>query len=314
MKHWQKILTICVAALALVSCAALDAAQRKAIFRVEPAQASWAREAPERADAFDLNVTGSESVRAWYVPTEAANAAQAPTVLYLHGARWNLNGSVFRIDRYNAMGFNVLAIDYRGFGESTQRLPSEESAAEDALAAFEELKRRQPNVAKRFVYGHSLGGAIAIDLATRPQTQNQFAGLIVESTFTSIGEMVRQFRWGWVPGLTWFVTQDFDSIDKVRRLNKPVLFIHGSEDRLIPASMSRKLFDAAQQVPVSARKLLIVEGGSHSGFGTIGNDEYRRTVNAFVKAAQTAKQAPRAAPQYDKDRPNGMPATAYSMR
>jgi uncharacterized protein len=291
MKTWKKLAAGFATVIALVSCSALDQVQRQAIFSVERGSSRWFEQAPERAEMFDLTVSGGEKVHAWYVPTAAIDPAKAPTVLYLHGARWNLNGSVFRIDRYNDMGFNVLAIDYRGFGKSTARLPSEQSATEDALAGFAELERRQPNVDKRFVYGHSLGGAIAIDLATRPETQGRVAGLITEATFTSIGEVVRQLRYGWVPGLPWLVTQRFDSIDKVRKLNIPTLFVHGSRDRFIPPTMSQALFDAAAQVPQASRRLLIVEGGNHSGYSTIGSDTYRDAVEAFVKTAQTVSAA-----------------------
>jgi uncharacterized protein len=287
MKHWKSLLAALLALLTIAGCASLDTAQRKAIFRVEEGAPRWSREAPAGTQAFDLKL-GNETVRTWYLP---AAAADAPTLLYLHGARWNLNGSVFRIERWQQMGFNVLAIDYRGFGESSPRVPSEESAYEDARLAFEELKRREPRVNQRYVYGHSLGGAIAIDLATRKDTQNQFAGLIVEASFTRIADLVREFKWGWVPGLSLLITQDFDSLAKVRELTKPVLFIHGTRDGVVPYRMSEQLYAAAQKVPTSARQLFIVDGGNHTGFSTMGNAEYRATVERFVSAARQARAA-----------------------
>src|SRR5690606_38613829 len=133
------------------------------IFSPEESQRWW-REAPEGTEIFDMELPKGDVVRTWYW---AQPKPDAPTVLYLHGARWNLHGSVFRMERWMDMGFSVLAIDYRGFGESTQLLPSEDSARQDALAALEELVRRQPDPKRRFLYGHSLGGAIAIDVAAR---------------------------------------------------------------------------------------------------------------------------------------------------
>jgi fermentation-respiration switch protein FrsA (DUF1100 family) len=285
MKHLRVLLAALVAVLVIGGCASLDTAQRKAIFRVEEGAPRWSREAPAGTEVFDLKL-GSETVRTWYLP---AAAPSAPTLLYLHGARWNLNGSVFRIERWQQMGFNVLAIDYRGFGASSPRVPSEESAYEDARLAFEELKRREPRADQRYVYGHSLGGAIAIDLATRKDTQGQFAGLIVEASFTRIADLVREFKWGWVPGLSLLITQDFDSLAKVRDLAKPVLFIHGTRDGVIPYRMSEQLYAAAQKAPASARQLLIVEGGNHSGFSTMGNAEYRATVERFISATQQVR-------------------------
>lgn len=285
MKHLRILLAALAAVLVIGGCASLDTAQRKAIFRVEEGAPRWSREAPAGTEVFDLKL-GSETVRTWYLP---AAQAGAPTLLYLHGARWNLNGSVFRIERWQQMGFNVLAIDYRGFGASSPRVPSEESAYEDARLAFEELKRREPRADQRYVYGHSLGGAIAIDLATRKDTQGQFAGLIVEASFTRIADLVREFKWGWVPGLSLLITQDFDSLAKVRDLAKPVLFIHGTRDGVIPYRMSEQLYAAAQKAPAAARQLLIVEGGNHSGFSTMGNAEYRASVQRFISATQQVR-------------------------
>ncbi len=285
MKPLRILLAALVAVLTIAGCASLDTAQRKAIFRVEEGAPRWSREAPAGTEVFDLKL-GGETVRAWYLP---AARAGAPTLLYLHGARWNLNGSVFRIERWQQMGFNVLAIDYRGFGASSPRVPSEASAYEDARRAFEELKRREPRAEQRYVYGHSLGGAIAIDLATRRETQGEFAGLIVEASFTRIADLVREFKWGWVPGLSLLITQDFDSLAKVRELTKPVLFIHGTLDGVVPYRMSEQLYAAAQKVPDTARQLLIVDGGNHSGFATMGNTQYRSTVERFISAAQQAR-------------------------
>ena len=150
-------------------------------------------------------------------------------LLYLHGARWNVAGSSPRIRRLHELGFSVLAIDYRGFGKSSAGLPSEESAAEDARAGWDWLGRHAPG-RPRFIFGHSLGGAIAIDLARSVQDE---AGVMVEATFTSIPDVVRSFRWGWLP-VGPLITQRFASIDKVAGIGSPLLVVHGSADPLIP--------------------------------------------------------------------------------
>jgi dienelactone hydrolase len=167
-------------------------------------------------------------------------------VLYLHGARWNLNGSVFRMSRWVDLGFNVLAVDYRGFGKSTELLPSEETAYADARVALDELKRREPDPSRRFIYGHSLGGALAIDLAAGPlkQAQNEVGGIIIESTFTSIPAVVRAMKYGWVPGIELAVTQPFDSATKIGKVETPLLIIHGTSDGIVPHAMADELFAA----------------------------------------------------------------------
>lgn len=263
----------------VVSCTQLDAWQRQTIFSPEADQQRWWRNPPDGTEIFDLTLDNGDHVRTWYWQHPNSDA---PAVLYLHGSRWNLNGSVFRMQRWMDMGYSILAIDYRGFGESTPRLPSEASASEDAAAALHELERRQPNPAKRFVYGHSLGGAIAIDLAVRPDNP-PFAGLIVESSFTSTRAMLRTLEWGSLPGASLLVTQRFASEQKLADLTSPMLLIHGTADQVIPHTMSDDLFAAAVQVPEDMKRLVKIEGGSHSG--SVRGIDYASAVTQFIRDA-----------------------------
>jgi pimeloyl-ACP methyl ester carboxylesterase len=209
-------------------------------------------------------------------------------VLYLHGARWSLGGNLFRIARWQRMGFNVLAIDYRGFGRSDGELPSEAQAYADAQAAWEALRRREPDPARRFVFGHSLGGAVAIDLATRSP---DMAGLVVESSFTSIRDMAEMTKYGYLPvGL--ILTQRFDSLAKVPKLAVPVLFIHGAEDRWVPPAMSERLHAAAP----APKRLVLVPGGGHSNVSAVAFEQYRREVLDFAASAGRVAVAGNPAP------------------
>jgi pimeloyl-ACP methyl ester carboxylesterase len=278
-KRLHLFASLLAAALAVTGCATLDTWQRKAIFQHEASVRHADLGPPAHAEAFDLQLRNGDTVHAWYLPAEDADA---PTVLYLHGARRNLNGSMNRIDRLRSLGFNVLAIDYRGFGRSTPMLPSEASSIEDARAAWAELQRRQPDPGRRFVYGYSLGGAIAIALAGETEG---VTGVMVESTFTSIPDLVRQTRWRWVPFVSLAVTQDFDSIGRVRRVSEPLLFIHGTRDGVIPHTMSDELAAAAARVPVELRRVVKIEGASHRGAPYVGADSFDAAVREFVRAA-----------------------------
>lgn len=270
---------IAVAGL-VAGCASLDDWQRKAIFQNESAE-RWAQfGTPADAEPFDLALANGERVHAWYLP--AASVDQAPTVLFLHGARRNLNGSVPRIERLRAVGFNVLAIDYRGFGKSSARVPSEGSAIEDTRLAFEELKRREPDASRRFVYGYSLGGALAIELAAR---ENGIAGVIIEASFTSIAGLVSESKWGWVPGTSLLVTQDFDSLARIAQVEEPLLFLHGVNDGVVPHQMSDRLAAAAIRVPDGLKRVVKVEGAGHRGVQSVGGQHYDETVRAFAQAA-----------------------------
>ena len=165
-------------------------------------------------------------------------------MLYLHGSRWDLTGQLFRIEQVHALGFSVLAIDYRGFGKSSGELPSEATVYEDAEIAWERFVTLQPDPTKRFIYGHSLGGAVAIDLAarlseqTRPGSAVPARGLIVESTFTTLGDIARSLTVSWLPVET-LLTQKFDSLKKITHVRLPVLIVHGVDDRMVPSRFSQ---------------------------------------------------------------------------
>jgi alpha-beta hydrolase superfamily lysophospholipase len=285
-------------ALSVVGCTQLDVWQRQAIFSVESESQRWWSEPPTGTESFELDMAGGERVHAWYWQHPDP---QAPTVLYLHGARWNLNGSAFRMSGWTRMGYSVLAIDYRGFGQSTPRLPSEDSAVEDASAALRELARRQPDPARRFVYGHSLGGAIAINLAARPDMP-AFAGLIVESSFTSVAAMLRTLKWGKLPGASLLVTQPFASVEKLATLSTPMLFLHGTADRVVPHTMSDELFAAAVKVPDNLKRVVKLEGASHSGAIRSG-EAYESAVRDFIRDA--ARAYPNAAAEHRAAHPAG---------
>lgn len=285
-------LTLLLSALAIgggaVGCASLDEWQRQAIFDPRNGNQRWFSEPLPGTEEFDVKLANGHQLHFWYVPQE--DAKRAPTVLYLHGARWNLNGSVFRMSRWADLGFNVLAVDYRGFGKSTELLPSEETAYEDARVALEELKRRQPDPSRRFIYGHSLGGALAIDLAAGPlrNAKNEVGGIIIESTFTSIPAVLRGMKYGWVPGIGLVVTQPFDSANKIGKVETPLLIIHGTADGVVPHAMADELYEAAAS---KVKKVIKIEGGTHSGASRVGGAAYRDAVLDFVRrSSQSAAE------------------------
>ena len=259
-----------LAAAALGGCLSLDERQRQWIF--QPAREAWwgagAMDGMEPLSiAFASQETGREArLAALWLP---AARADAPLLLYLHGARWDLSGSARRMERMRELGFSVLGIDYRGFGKSSDELPSERMAYEDARAAWRWLAERHPG-APRYIFGHSLGAAVAVDLASEAPDA---AGLIVEGGFTSIPDVYASMRWGWLP-LGGLITQRFDAARKIARLRAPLLAVHGSDDRLIPPALGRALFERA---PVPKR-FVLVAGGSHHNTNALAMDDYRSAL------------------------------------
>jgi len=253
-----------------VGCATLDAKQREWIF--QPSDRSWGG-APSTEGMQDVwiefasDASGkAERLHGLWLPHTQAGA---PVLLYLHGARWNVAGSSGRIRRMQELGFSVLAIDYRGFGRSSAGLPSEATAAEDARAAWNWLAEQHPDK-PRYIFGHSLGGAIAIDLARQVPDEK---GTIVEGTFTSIPDVVSTFKWGWLP-VSALITQRFESIRKVAEIGSPLLVVHGSDDSLIRPTLGRQLYEAARE----PKQFVLVEGGSHHNTNSVGQRQYREAV------------------------------------
>jgi len=275
MKRTPALISLALAIAVLAGCATLDAKQREWIF--QPSDRSWGG-APSTEGMEDVwidfqsDTSGkAERLHGLWLPHERKDT---PVLLYLHGARWNVAGSSNRIRRMQELGFSVLAIDYRGFGRSSAGLPSEASAAEDARAAWAWLAQHKPNK-PRYIFGHSLGGAIAIDLARQVQDEQ---GTIVEGTFTSIPEVVSTFKWGWLP-VSGLITQRFESVRKVAEIGSPLLVVHGSEDSLIRPSLGRKLYEAAAE----PKRFVLVEGGSHHNTNAVGQGLYREAMVALFK-------------------------------
>jgi pimeloyl-ACP methyl ester carboxylesterase len=210
----------------------------------------------------------------WWLP---ADTADAPTLLYLHGNDKNISASIDldRAARLRGMGFNLLMVDYRGYGKSTGGSPSETKVYEDAEASWKYLiKQRACDPKRTFIYGHSLGGAIAIDLATH---HPEAAGLIAESNFTNMADM-GQRQYPYLPAQQ-LLNQRFDSMAKISSLKIPLLLIHGTWDRLVPYQMSQRLFDSAPQ----PKSLVLIEGGEHGNDAIIAPLEYRAAVSEFVQ-------------------------------
>ena len=172
----SRLLAVAATLLGLAAgCSTLEY-ERQLTFRPSKDVAGWFAGIPAGAREVFVPVgdpTKREKMAAWWWPAEDANA---PAVLYLHGARWNLTGQTRRIEQLHRFGFSVFAIDYRGFGKSDGDLPSEASVYEDAQAAWRWVGLRRLIPRARFIYGHSLGGAVAIDLAAWLSADGEPAG------------------------------------------------------------------------------------------------------------------------------------------
>ncbi len=218
-------------------------------------------------DIIKIPVTPTEQISALYLP----NARSTYTLLYIHGNAEDLGDIRPHLDRLQRWGFNIFAYDYRGYGTS-QGKPSESNAYQDVNAAYTYLTNQLKIPADRIIiYGRSVGGGSATELATRYPV----AGLILESTFTSAFRVVLPFA------LLPF--DKFTNLDKLSKIHCPVLVMHGAADTIIPVHHGRSLYAAASEPKLS----LWVADAGHNDLTAVAGDRYRQALLSFQQLLKT---------------------------
>jgi alpha-beta hydrolase superfamily lysophospholipase len=228
----------------------------------------------------EKNANPEEKIHGWWIP---ATSQEKGVVLYFHGAGRNLSAYRGNLKSLHQMGFSVFAIDYRGYGMSQGNFPSEVQIYEDAQLAWNYLtqQRRIPNH-RIYLFGVSLGGAIAIDLAQR---HSDAAALIVVGSFTSMGEQVAKLGF-WMFPIDLILTQKFSSLEKIKTIQMPVLIAHGTADDYIPSWMSQKMYDAAPK----PKQLLLIPGIDHGKIGAlIAGEEFNSAMQQLQAEASEKK-------------------------
>jgi len=248
----------------------------------------------------DVNFTAADGTKlhGWFLP-----AKQKPpigTVLHLHGNAGNITGHYRFIDWMPARGLNVLTFDYRGYGRS-EGMVTREGTLSDGLAALDYLRSRKDVDPNRIVlFGQSLGGALAAEVAAQRRTQVR--AVVIDSAFSSYREIVRHHvnskpllavaAW-WYP---FMVPPGLDPIDAVAKISPtPLLFMHGKNDAIVPWTMSNDLYRAARE----PKQIWIAEGMDHTQVWADQKDEARRRFMEICDSAlspanrSTAPSGPR---------------------
>ena len=274
---WARLLLVGLLVGQLAGCAWLDERQRMMALRPSPTQAGQVASAATlfrpQDQRYALPAAG-EMVAIWWLPHADP---QAPALLYLHGTFRNLYQNLSKIDALRNAGYSVMAVDYRGWGDSTALVPSEASINADALLAWGEFQRRQSDPRKRVIFGHSMGGAVAVTLASGLHGGKDYAALVLESTFTRMPDVAAAAGfWGRIAAAT--TTLEFDSLSRIARIDAPILMLHGDVDRTVPIALGRRLHEAA---PAGAR-WIAVPGGSHSRLHSEAPDIYQQALRELL--------------------------------
>lgn len=269
-----------LAAAMLSGCAWWEVKQRQLALRptpgAPPAGVAW-----QPGDSrYTVQVPASdgapatESLSLWWLPHADP---QAPALLYLHGTFRNLGQNLPKIDALREAGFAVLAVDYRGWGESAPIVPTEASINADAAVAWAELQQHQPQAGRRVIFGHSMGGAVAVALASGLVHGRDYGALILESTFTRMPDVAAAAGfWGRLAAS--ITSLEFDALSRIGRVDAPVLMLHGTADRTVPVQLGRRLRDAARP----GVQWVEVHEGTHSRLHSEAPALYRQVLQALM--------------------------------
>lgn len=207
----------------------------------------------------------------WYVPGEA----DRPLVVFFHGNAANISHRVPNIEYLHRLGLPVFIFDYRGFGASKGRALAEEDLYRDARGALDYLRIRGWSAERMIFFGRSMGAAVALQMAL----EDPPAGVILEAPFTSLRAIARELGpvayglFGW-----WTIGEQFDNLQKVTLLSRPLLILHGDQDQIVPQEMSQQLFASAHQ----PKTLVLIAGARHSDAFQVEGADYLMAWRGFI--------------------------------
>jgi hypothetical protein len=219
----------------------------------------------------DVHFTASDGVRlhGWYIPSAGAKA----TLLWFHGNAGNITHRLGNIEMLKPLNLNIFIFDYRGYGKSEGE-PGEKGIYSDSQAAYDWLvKVKNILPGEIILFGRSLGGICAVEVASG----NPAAGLILESVFPSAGKMAEKIFP--VLPLGGAIKSRFDAISKVPDLKLPKLFIHGTQDEIVPYKLGRELFSVA----ADPKEFYDIQGAGHNDTFLIGGAGYFNALGQFIK-------------------------------
>ena len=239
----------------------------------------------------EIHLESADGVRlhAFYLPRPGTDRV----VLFLHGNAGNASYRLWDAKRMASLGSNVFLLSYRGYGKSGGS-PSEQGVYLDALAALDYVESSLGFPKDRtIVFGRSIGAAVAVENA-----QNQpFAGIILVTPFSSGKDMASHVSFSRLAWLAWLAGNPFNSIDKIRHVIAPILFIHGDADDIVPIELSRKLFEVCP----SPKTFRVAPGAGHNDLVEMAGDSYWEWIKQFINSVAPIGSDLQASSQSDLD-------------
>lgn len=208
------------------------------------------------------------ALHGWLIPHPEARF----TLLHFHGNAGNISHRLHLYEQWHRMGLSVFAISYRGYGKS-EGTPSEAGFYSDARAAWRELIKRQKIPSSQIIIvGRSLGCAVAAKLATETKP----AALVLETPFTNIPDMATE-HYPWIVPIRFLTQTRFDTLDLISRVNTPTLVMSAENDEIVPVTMSKKIYAAANEP-----KQWVTLTGNHNDFDISSSSTYTNAWNRWL--------------------------------
>jgi hypothetical protein len=193
-----------------------------------------------------------------------AAASNRLTIVYFHGNGGNISYRAFRIRPYLDRGYGLLLVEYRGYGGNPGR-PTERGLYNDGRAAMTFITDEGVPVDDVVLYGESLGGGIAVEIAAEQGRASKAVGaLVLEAPLSSVTD-VAAYHYPLVP-VRWLLKDRFESASKIGDVRAPVFIIHGENDRIVPIGFGRALFETAKE----PKESWWVSGGGHEDLHHFG--------------------------------------------
>ena len=206
-------------------------------FLYHPDKNNYLRSEKLNADTKEISVPSTEGIalKAWFYK----NPQNKYTVLFFHGNAGGLGNRIYKLNELKNLNLNYLIISWRGFS-GNKGSPTEQGLYSDARSALKWLEKNNISKSKIILYGESLGTGVAVEVG-----QNQkFAGIILESPYTSIVDAAKIY-YPYLP-VDLILKDKYSSLKKIKNINSPTLIMHGGADIIIPIAMGKKLFDEVQ--------------------------------------------------------------------
>ena len=206
----------------------------------------------------------------WFVPGRGE-----ATLVWFHGNAGNISHRIENVaEIHTLLGVNIFIFDYRGYGNSDGEV-SEKGTYLDAEGAMAYIRTRGDVDQQRLVlFGRSLGGAVAAEVATK----NDVHAVVLESAFSSVQAMARR-HYPFLPGIGAIVRTKYDTLSKLKDVHAPVMVLHGDRDETVPIEIGRELFEAANP----PKRFFTIEGAGHNDTYTVGGTSYYEALAAFIQ-------------------------------